>query len=807
MKISYDWLCQYLPVKLKAEQAAELLTHCGLEVEEVIHYQTVKGGLQGIVIGEVIEKVRHPNADKLSVCKVNINEGELRQIICGAPNVATGQKVVVALPGAVLYPAKGEPFKITKSKIRGEVSEGMICAEDEIGLGSSHEGIMILPTEAVAGMQAAAYFNLKSDYVFEIGLTPNRGDAASHLGVARDLAAVIRNKNPKINHQEVTVKRPEVKLTSIPGNSPVKVTIENNRDCIRYSGILLSGLTITDSPDWLRHRLQSIGLKPVNNVVDITNFVLHEYGQPLHAFDADKISGSHVVVKNLPAGTIFKTLDGIEHKLTGDELMICDEKHGMCLAGVFGGSDSGVTSATKNVFLESACFSPSSIRKTAKHHGLKTDASFRFERGTDPSVTVEAMLRAAALIEAICLAKVSPYYTDIYPNPVPTGSLTLNPDKLNRLMGVEIPESAASSILTDLGFELKSQTKTEWTVSVPTFKSDIRTSADCAEEILRIYGYNNVPLPLKLKIPLPVSAFNASETLLEKVTQFLVANGFTEILNNSLSELSHLPEQVKILNPLSQELAGLRSEMISSGLETIRYNLNRKNFILKLFETGRIYRNHAGKFSEEKCISIFIAGNRLPESRFKTGLSQSDFYTLKSVIINLLEQSGINSSSLQFKLADKTGFGLCAAISCSGNLIGYAGYVSLEKLKQFEIQEQVLAAELYRDAIRLSVKPADSIREPSHYPVVKRDLAFIINDTISYSEIEKIVSETEKKLIRQINLFDIYRGEHIGQGKMSLAVSFYLQDDNKTLTDKQIDGVMDQLMKALTMKLGAEIRK
>src|SRR6185436_2414006 len=654
MKISYNWLKQYINVDLPPAEVSALLTNCGLEVESLEKFETVKGGLKGVVIGEVTEKQKHPNADRLSVTKVNTGAGEPLQIVCGAPNVEAGQKVAVALVGSTLFPVSGEPLEIKKSKIRGELSEGMICAEDEIGLGTSHAGIMVLDDDAVVGTPAADYFKIEEDWIFEIGLTPNRADAASHIGVARDLAAVL-NSSSSSNSSKLLFPSTD-NLTIENHELKIQVAVENKKDCIRYSGISLTSVTIGDSPEWLKNRLKSIGLKPINNIVDISNFVLFETGQPLHIFDADEIGGKKVIVKNLAAKTKFITLDEKERELNGDELMICDANGGMCMAGIFGGIKSGVSEKTKNIFIESACFNPASIRKSSKYHGLKTDASFRFERGTDPDNTIYALGRAALLIKEICGGVISSEIIDVYPSPVENTKVEYNFKRGSGLMGMDINPPVIKNILKDLGIMVTNENSELLQLSVPNYKVDVKREADVVEEIMRIYGYNRIPVPSKMNTPLPSHAQTIKEKFVKNISQFLTSNGFFETFSNSLTKESYAEilnkkeEAVKILNPLSGDLSIMRPTLIFSGLESIQYNRNRKNTDLRLFEFGKTYHRSSGGqnivkgYREENHLSLFLTGNRRDESWIKNSPESYSIYFLKSLLNNLLVNSGIQQN-------------------------------------------------------------------------------------------------------------------------------------------------------------------
>ncbi len=810
MKISYNWLRNYIDINLPPKEVADLLTNCGLEVESLEKFETVKGGLKGLVIGEVLEKQKHPNADKLVLTKVNVGNNELLNIVCGAPNVETGQKVIIALVGTMLFPTSGEPFEIKKSKIRGELSEGMICAEDEIGLGTSHEGIIVLDKNAKVGTPAAEYFKVEEDFVFEIGLTPNRADAASHIGVARDLVAVL---NASIKKYELVV--PAIEKFKIDNHDlKTEVAVENTKDCIRYSGISMTGIEVKDSPDWLKSRLKSIGLKPINNIVDISNFVLFETGQPLHIFDADKIAGKKVVVKNLPAKTKFKTLDEKEHELTGQELMICDAEKGMCIAGVFGGMNSGVTSATKNIFIESACFNPASIRKTSKHHGLKTDASFRFERGTDPDATVYALKRASALIREICGGKTSSEIIDVYPNPVQQAKVNYNFKSAAKLMGMEIDTAIIKNIFNNLGIIIKKETNEALELLIPNYKVDVKRESDVVEEIMRIYGYNKVPLPAKMNMPLPLHEDDSKEKLVNSVSQFLIANGFYEMFNNSLSKesyselLNKKDTAVKILNPLSGDLSVLRQTMIFSGLQSIQYNSNRQHPDLRFFEFGKIYFKTENGFNEEEHLAIFVTGNRHHESWIKQQPGEYSIYFMKSLVNNLFIHSGINKNEIEYHVLENSLFDDFIGITVGKNKIANYGVLKSSIIKPFDIDGNVFYAVIAIEELKNRVKSSQhKISEAPKFPEVRRDISMLISKEVKYTDIENLAYDTERKLLRDVNLFDVYQDEKIEAGKISYAISFSLRDDEKTLQDKQIDGVMERLMKVFESKLGAIIRK
>jgi phenylalanyl-tRNA synthetase beta chain len=770
----------------------------------------VKGGLRGLVVGEVLEAVRHPNADRLTVTKVNLGNSQVSQIVCGAPNVATGQKVVVAVPGTTIFPVTGEPFEIRKSKIRGEVSDGMICAEDEVGLGSSHEGIMVLRTDAVPGDSAVKYFSVESDFTISIGLTPNRPDAASHFGVARDVRAVWNTRTHASGSPMMEIQWPDVSGFSAPAVEPVvTVTIESDA-CTRYSGVHISGIKVSPSPDWLQNRLRAVGLKPINNIVDITNYVLYELGQPLHAFDASKIAGRKVIVKPLPAGTVFRTLDGIDRKLVGNELMICDQEEGMCIAGVFGGIHSGVTEATTEVFLESACFDAVSIRKTSKHHGLKTDASFRFERGSDPDMTITALKRAALLITEIAGGTVTSSVVDVYPLPVKPWPVNFSIARFSALTGISIETDLLKRILGWLDIKVVSEAGDLLQLEVPPYRVDVMREADVAEEILRIYGYDRIPLPPAMNISLP----NRTKAPLEKIRSVmavqLVANGFHEVMANSLyrSSLYENKEGLAVIrNPLSHELDIMRPGMLHPMLDLAAYNHNRKRTDLRFFEFGKTYFKHHEGYDEVNHLSILLTGSRhAPHWNKKP--EGYDFFFLKSVLENVLGVCGINTGKMKWYETENPELDT-ALLWCSGKReVVRTGRVNAKSLRAHDITGPVWFADINLDVVeRLLTGTQHPISEPPKFPEVRRDLSMLLEKSIQYAQIESLAFETERKILREVNLFDVFEGEKIGAGKKSYAVSFVLRDDEKTLTDKEIDKVMERLMEGFEKKLGAVIRK
>lgn len=824
MKISYNWLRDYLKIELLPDALSQLLTDCGLEVEGLEKWQSIKGGMKGIVIGEVKTCKKHPDADRLSVTTVDIGEAELLPIVCGAPNVAAGQKVVVATVGTVIYKGE-ESFEIKKAKIRGEISEGMICAEDELGIGTDHEGIMVLPENTLTGMPASEYFNIEEDYVFEIGLTPNRTDAMSHIGVARDLMAVFKNTDfisGKENNQVLDIPSTDNFKTDNT-SLDIPVIVENPEACPRYSGVTLTGIEVKASPSWLQNRLMAIGLRPINNIVDITNYVLHETGQPLHAFDAKEISGNKVLVKKMAEGSPFVTLDEIERKLSSNDLMICNTEEGMCIGGVFGGNKSGVTEATTAIFLESACFDPVHIRKTSKHHDLQTDASFRFERGVDPNMTLYALKRASLLIKELAGGKISSAIKDFYPEEFKMVSIAIRWNNIDRLIGKSIGKETILNILRSLEFEITDENTDALIVNVPRYRVDVTREADVIEEILRIYGYNNVEIGNKLLSSISPARKPDPEKIKYVLTEYLTGTGFTEIMNNSLTRSSYYEESVEfdseqsvpVVNPLSRDLNAMRQSLLFGGLETIVHNQNRKMGDLKLFELGHVYSKlpHADKnmavtekYREGFYLGLFLSGRKDPES-WHTQDNAVDFFTLKATCQSLLSRAGVQLN--QLKYAEE-----CPAIFTHGityrsgkEAVVKMGLVSDKLLKQFDIKQAVYYAEINLELVnKLVGYNVISFKEIPKFPEVRRDLALLLDREIPYSEVEKIAFETERKLLKRVNLFDVYEGKNIEPGKKSYAVSFTLQDEEKTLTDKVIEKVMKKMMEAYKRRLNATIR-
>lgn len=808
MKISYNWLKEYISTDKSPDELSELLTGTGLEVESLEKIQAIPGGLEGLVVGEVISVERHPNADRLSITQVNLGEGSPLQIVCGAPNVAQGQKVAVAQVGATLYPLSGEPFKIKRSKIRGEESFGMICAEDEIGLGPSHEGILVLAAEAVPGTPLGTYFNLEDDWLIEIGLTPNRADAASLIGVARDVAAVLRKQ---VNYPSVA------RFQEGTEANPLKVRVENPEACIRYSGLVITGVTVRDSPAWLQDRLKAIGVKCINNIVDITNYVLHETGQPLHAFDMKTIRGGEVLVKTLPENQLFTTLDGIERKLSAEDLMICDAQGGMCIAGVMGGKDSGIKEDTTAVFLESACFSPVSVRRTAKRHGLKTDASFRFERGTDPNGTIYALQRAALLICEIAGGQIPSALVDIYPEPVQETEVAFSYENASRLIGKEIPRDEIRSILTHLGMEIRKEDEKGLLLAVPTSKVDVTREVDVIEEVLRIYGYDNIEMPLKVHASLSYSQKADEGALRNSVADLLSAKGFFEIMSNSLGSSAHSKlapvfspdEAIPILNPLSSELDQMRQTLLFSGLQSVAHNLNRKNSDLKFYEFGKVYRRKGTGYAEKRQLALFATGRKVPES-WNSVDGKADIFYLKGFVEAIFQKMGIQPDA--FQLADEGLLDQAYEWLSGDSRLVLSGSVPNRIAAAFEIEVPVYYAVLEWDVL-LSLRKDHGIRyrEVPRFPAVRRDLSLLIRQETSFQRLKEIALKTERKILKEVSIFDQYipGKDHKGQlppGTKSYALTFTLRDDEKTLTDKQIDQVMQRLIHAFE-KEGVEIRK
>ncbi|MFZ0280436.1 MAG: phenylalanine--tRNA ligase subunit beta [Bacteroidales bacterium] len=817
MKISYNWIKEYLKIDLDPHKLSEILTGIGLEVEGMEEWESIKGGLKGVVIGEVLSCKKHPDADKLWVTTVNIGAPEPLHIVCGAPNVAAGQKVPVATPGSVV--SKGDQsFEIKRSKIRGEISEGMICAEDELGMGIDHEGIMILDPDAVPGTPASQYFKVTTDTVFEIGLTPNRIDSGCHFGTARDLAAYL-SVNTEAIHRAV--------LPSVAGFKPdnnknsIEVIIENKADCRRYSGVTISNVNITDSPEWLKTRLLSIGLNPINNIVDITNFVQHEIGQPLHAFDADAITGNKVIIKNLPGKTKFITLDETERELSSRDLMICNSEEGMCIAGVFGGIKSGVTASTKNIFLESAYFNPVAIRKTSKRHGLQTDASFRFERGTDPNITVWALKRAAMLMKELAGGTISSEIIDVYPDKIENAKVGISFKNITRLIGKRISKDLIRKILVLLDIVILNEDDNKLLLEIPAYRVDVRLEADVIEEILRIYGYNNVEIDNHVNSTLTYFDKPDKENVINTVSDLLTANGFAEIMCNSLTpsawyeQSDFNPDQlVKLANPLSSDLNAMRMSLLFGGLNSVLWNINRQNTDLKFYEFGNCYfrRNNdrllpvVDDFLEKSALDIFISGRTGKESwNHKT--NPTDFFHIKAATESVLSRVGIKADTLSQGESSRNCFAESITYSFNKQLVAETGRISKSYLTKFDIGQDVFYSHLEWDLILKMIRNNTiSFHELPKYPSVRRDLALLVDKGVKFSQIKEISFNTEKNILHEVGLFDVYESESLGTNKKSYAVNFLLRDDLRTMTDKAIEKVMNNLIRAFEKELDAKIR-
>ena len=820
MNISYNWLKEYVDFDLTPEEVAAALTSIGLETGSVEEVQTIKGGLEGLVIGEVLTCVEHPNSDHLHITTVNLGNGEPTQIVCGAPNVATGQKVVVATLGTKLYDGD-ECFTIKKSKIRGVESIGMICAEDEIGIGTSHDGIIVLPEQAVPGTLAKDYYNVKSDYVLEVDITPNRADACSHYGVARDLYAYLIQ-----NGKQATLKCPSVDAFAVENHDlDIKVTVENSEACPRYAGITVKNVTVKESPEWLQNKLRLIGVRPINNVVDVTNYIVHAFGQPLHCFDADKIKGGEVIVKTLSEGTPFVTLDGVERKLNERDLMICNKEEAMCIAGVFGGLDSGSTEATTNVFIESAYFHPTWVRKTARRHGLNTDASFRFERGIDPNITIYCLKLAAIMVKELAGGTISSEIKDVCVAPAQDFIVELAYEKVNSLVGKVIPVETIKSIVKSLEMKVTNETAEGLTLAVPPYRVDVQRDCDVIEDILRIYGYNNVEIPSTLKSSLTTKGEeDKSNKLQNLIAEQLVGCGFNEILNNSLTRaayydgLESYPSNhlVMLMNPLSADLNSMRQTLLFGGLESIAQNANRKNADLKFFEFGNCYYFDADKKNPEKTLAtyaedyhlgLWVTGKKVSNSWIHAD-ENSSVYELKAYVENILKRLGLDLRNLVVgNLTDDIFAAALTVHTRGGKRLATFGVVTKKLLKAFDIDNEVYYADLnWKELMRAIRSVKVSFKEISKFPAVKRDLALLLDKNIQFAEIEKIAYETEKKLLKEVELFDVYEGKNLEAGKKSYAVSFLLQDETQTLNDKMIDKIMSKLVKNLEDKLGAKLR-
>lgn len=820
MNISYNWLKEYVNFDLTPDEVAAALTSIGLETGDVEEVQSIKGGLEGLVIGEVLTCEPHPNSDHMHITTVNLGQGDPVQIVCGAANVAAGQKVVVATLGTKLYDGD-ECFTIKKSKLRGVESNGMICAEDEIGIGTSHEGIIVLPEDVVPGTLAKDYYNIKSDYVLEVDITPNRSDACSHYGVARDLYAWLIQ-----NGRQATLKRPSVDAFKVDNHDMnIDIVVENTEACPRYAGVAIKNVTVKESPEWLQNKLRLIGVRPINNIVDITNYILHAYGQPMHCFDADKIKGGKIVVKTCPEGTKFVTLDEVERKLSDRDLMICNAEEPMCIAGVFGGLDSGTTETTKDVFLESAYFHPTWVRKTARRHGLSTDSSFRFERGIDPNGTIYALKEAALLVKELAGGEIASEIKDNYPAPIADFPVELSYEYTNALIGKVIPAETIKSIVTSLEMKITGETPEGLSLLVPAYRVDVQRPCDVVEDILRIYGYNNVEIPTSVKSSLSVKGdVDKSVKLQNLVSEQLVGCGFNEIMNNSLTAATYYegletykPENlVQLMNPLSNDLNVMRATLLFGGLESIQHNANRKNADLKFFEFGNCYHFNAEKknpekvlaaYSEELHLGLWITGKRVSNSWAHPDENTS-VYELKAYVLNIFRRLGVNFGGLVFgNLTDDIYSVAISVHTRGGKLLATFGMLHKKIQKAFDIDNEVYYADLnWKELMKAIKNNTVAYKEISKFPAVKRDLALLIDKKVQFAEIEKIAYETDKKLLKSVELFDVYEGKNLEAGKKSYAVSFMLQDENATLNDKQIDKVMQKLIANLQNKLDAKLR-
>lgn len=808
MKISYNWLKQFVNIDWAPEKTGELLTDLGLEVEGIEAYQSVKGGLEGVVVGEVLTCVQHPNADRLKVTTVNIGSGEPLQIVCGAPNVAAGQKVPVATIGTTLYTEEGEAWTIKKGKIRGEESHGMICAEDELGLGKSHDGILVLDADLKVGTLVADIFEVENDHVFEIGLTPNRADAMSHFGTARDLKAGLIQQN--MNVELITPSASSFHVDS--RTLKIDVDVIDKELAPRYCGLTLSNLKVGESPKWLQNRLKAIGLTPKNNIVDVTNYILHDLGQPLHAFDASKVVGNKIIVKTLEKGTKFTTLDGIERELHEEDLMICNAEKPMCIAGVFGGADSGVTENTTSIFLESAYFNPVSIRKSAKRHALNTDASFRFERGIDPNITEYALKCAAILIQEVAGGEITSDIVDIYSKKIEDFQVRLSFDNARKLIGEEIPREIIKRILMSLDIKINNVTETGLGLTVPAYRNDVIREADIIEEILRVYGYNNIKTTEKLNASISNTSRFEDYKLQNVVGTQLAAQGFFEILSNSLTTPNYakLSEQLKdehnvaMLNPLSNDLSVMRQSLLFSGLEAVSHNINRRRYDLKLFEFGKTYHHYNENREEHKHLSVFVTGNKSAE-RWNATTKPSDFFYLKGTITAVLERLGLSRFKASPIKNDVFSEGVCLSLGKT-TLVEF-GIVNKKILKHFGITQEVIYADFNWDnVINMAKHNSIKFKDIPKYPEVRRDFALLLDDNVTFEAIDTIAKQTEKQLLKDVDLFDVYQGKNLPKGKKSYAVSFILQDEHNTLTDKQIDKIMNKLQANFEKELGAELR-
>ena len=820
MEISYKWLKEYVDFDLTPQETADALTSCGLEVDALEEVQTIKGGLKGLFVGKVLTCEMHPNSDHLHITTVDLGKGEPQQIVCGAPNVAAGQKVIVADLGCVLYDGDKE-FVIKKSKLRGVESNGMICAEDEIGVGESHDGIIVLPEDAPVGQPAAEYYHLESDWVIEIDITANRSDALSHWGVARDLYAWLKR-----NGHETSLHRPDCTEFTVDNNDlPIDVEIENTEACKRYACVSITGCEVKESPEWLQNKLKVIGLRPINNIVDITNYVMMAYGQPMHCFDADMVTGHKIVVRTQPEGTKFVTLDGEEHTLGEHDLSICNAEEPMCIAGIFGGKGSGTYDTTTNVVLESAYFHPTWIRKSARRHGLSTDASYRFERGIDPNGTIYALKQAAILCKQLAGGKVSMEIKDVYPNPMADARVQLDYEYVDRLIGKAIGHDMIKSIVESLEMKVVEETAEGLLLDVPAYRVDVQRPCDVVEDILRIYGYNNVEIPTQLKSSLTIlGEADKAYHLQNVIGEQLVGCGFREILNNSLTKTSYYTElnkyteetTVKVMNPLSSDLGVMRQSLLFGGLESICRNVNHKMPNLRFFEFGNCYHYSPEKkndedpikaYTEEMHLGMWITGKRV-EGSWTHPDEQSSFYELKGYVLNIVKRLGVNPGIMVCEHSDNNVFGKALVLKTrAGKVLCEMGTVCHKILKKMDISQDVFYADLNWDNLMRAIKKNETLyHDISKFPSVSRDLALLIDKSVQFEQIEQIARQTEKKLLKSVELFDVYEGKNLPAGKKSYAVNFILQDESKTLTDKQIDAIMTKLINNIKQKLGAELR-
>ena len=820
MEISYKWLKEYVDFDLTPQETADALTSCGLEVDALEEVQTIKGGLKGLYVGKVLTCELHPNSDHLHITTVDLGKAEPQQIVCGAPNVAAGQKVIVADLGCVLYDGDKE-FVIKKSKLRGVESLGMICAEDEIGVGTSHDGIIVLPEDAPVGLPAAEYYHLESDWVIEIDITANRSDALSHWGVARDLYAWLKR-----NGHATSLHRPDCSEFAVDNNDlPIDVEIENTEACKRYACVSISGCEVKESPEWLQNKLKVIGLRPINNIVDITNYVMMAYGQPMHCFDADMVKGSKIVVRTQPEGTKFVTLDGEEHTLGEHDLSICNAEEPMCIAGIFGGKGSGTYDTTKNVVLESAYFHPTWIRKSARRHGLSTDASYRFERGIDPNGTIYALKQAAILCKQLAGGKVSMEIKDVYPNPINDARVQLDFEYVDRLIGKKIGNDMIRSIVESLDMKIVSETETGLELDVPAYRVDVQRPCDVVEDILRIYGYNNVEIPTQLKSSLTIpSDIDKAYHRQNVIGEQLVGCGFREILNNSLTKTAYYTElnkyteetTVKVMNPLSNDLGVMRQSLLFGGLESICRNINHKMPNLRFFEFGNCYHYSPEKkndedpikaYTEEMHLGMWTTGKRV-EGSWAHADEKTSFYELKAYVLNIFTRLGVNPGIVVSETSDNNIFGKALALKArSGKVLCEMGTVCHKLLKKMDIDQDVFYADINWDNIMRAIKKNEVLyHDISKFPSVSRDLALLIDKSVEFEQIEQIAHQTEKKLLKSVELFDVYEGKNLPEGKKSYAVNFILQDETKTLNDKQIEAIMTKLINNLKQKLNAELR-